>query len=413
MTKTTRTPPSVSFTGPPLAEPVPFDGERDWNAWRDTINELSRGGFPPNPRIRASREAVGAVRETLCAKSRKNRPINHSALKLSAILTANFGRPRIFGMGLGYARFDCLLSALNRYPHADSTACRWLIPALRNLVWEDRESPDELVARLSLECDRLHDLQVHPDSPRFQGHPPQHAVVDYEHISFTPPASRSALDRWTVRAHLVRRPKHWTIESNLCTNPAPALHSGRLNQLVRFACKHLGDAPEKLDTHYSTQLLRQFLIREGTDPSIPLDERKKMSEALKVVHEAIARGVGKKYRIQMHFGHIDEYDRLRKIIRQVWKQHGSSLALNERLEARTQALVEYGWHGDSAEIERFLKGNLATCTPRRAAAILLCMRNNLGLHTPEYIFQRRGELKAVRDSIEEGRAKQKKPHHKR
>ncbi len=413
MTKTTHTPPSVSFTGPPLAEPVPFDGERDWNAWRDTFNELSRGGFPPDPRIRASKEAVGAVREALCANSRKTHPISQPTLRLAAILTANFGRPTIFRMRLGYARFDCLISALNRYPHSESTACRWLIPALTNLVWEDRETPDELIERLSLECDRLHDLQMHPHSPRFQGHPPMHAVVDYEDISLSPPSSRAALDRWTIRAHLVRRHKEWTIEHGLCTEAVPSLQVTRLNQLIGYVCEHLGDAPEKLYTYDTTERLRQFLVKEGTDPETPLKERKRLRDALVVIHEAIARGVGKAYPVPLHLDHIDEYDRLRKTIRQVWTQHGASLGLDERLEARTQALAELGWHGDSTEIEGFLKGNLATCAPRRAAALLLCMRNTLGLHTPDYVFQRLSELRAVRDSIKMGRARKRKPRPKR
>ena len=99
-------------------------------------------------------------------------------VRTAAILTVGLGSCSVLGGRLSAGRFDLLIDALNRYPHAKSTAARWLVPALRNLVSESRETPEQLMNDWAVEAERRYNLLVHPHSARFQGDPPQHAALD-------------------------------------------------------------------------------------------------------------------------------------------------------------------------------------------------------------------------------------------
>ena len=131
----TRSPPKGRGTA------LAFDRRLDWAAWEHAFKTLPRGVHPPDglgpkPKtdaVRAARNAAG-----------KPRRVDANDVKLAASLAARFSGLPTFYSGAGPGRWDLFVEALNQYPHQNSTACRWLAPALRNLLCEPRETPEEL-----------------------------------------------------------------------------------------------------------------------------------------------------------------------------------------------------------------------------------------------------------------------------
>ena len=382
--------------------PEPFDPRRDWDAWKQVLDERPLGGLQASaPLPESTPEAVDAVQATANASrfGEPRWPVDSTSLKLAAILTVRFGDFQVFGCRIGGGRYDYLLDALNCYPHPESTACRWLVPAIRNLASKHRETPEDLWNEWAHEGDRLHDLILHPRSARFQGSPPGHAVLDYEETSSVPPASRANLGNWRIRAHVLEVPKAWDVQFDFCTNPTPRFSVARLNILTHFVAEALNATPAWV-AEQACSSYREFLFQSSSDPSIPLGLRQRLRDTLVLLNEAAVRGLAKRYPLRLYDHSVREYDSLLPQVRSAWKTYGKRLGFEERGARRLHFLEELGWD-DSGDTLRLLGGvGLEQCTPREAAALLLCMREDLGLHHPQTVFEALAEARKVAGALD-------------
>ena len=134
---------NVRFTGT-WSEPEPLDPDKDQLAWKTAEESLEprfhrRFDEPPEPTETAS--AVAQERASAFGLERK---FSAADLKLAAAITAHVSGLFSGVDPLGPSNWSIIVAALNAYPHPESTAVRLLKPALRNLVGQARETPEEL-----------------------------------------------------------------------------------------------------------------------------------------------------------------------------------------------------------------------------------------------------------------------------
>lgn len=403
----------IEFTGELPPTPPRFEGEKDWFAWKHTLDARDHTGLTartsvPTPTAAALEAINFAANGGTTLEARW--AVTADSLKLAGILTVRFAPVYVWSLRLGPGRYDCFIDALNRYPHPDSTACRWLLPALRNLVnTEQRESPEELFGQWAVEHHRLEDLTLHRWSPRFQGQPPQHAVRDCEDISHMPPAGRSILDAWRTRAHIWRVPRSWNIQHGACTDPMPPLHFGRLNALVRYVVKSLKYPSAKVYKFEEAGVFIRFLLTGSQDPDLAIEDRRRFRDCLVSLNDALVQGLAKRYPLRLHQGHVDTYDRILRLVRGIWKRKRPEQSRDELIQDRRAQLELIGWRGDLVEIaKRLAPDDLATCQPARAAAMLFCMQEEFPLHHRQTIIEQLAEVRKGMNAMDPSRRKQKR-----
>lgn len=376
----------IVFRGEPEVVVPPYDPEKDWYAWRNAVESRGRGFFPPKPGIAPSEDAILALQiatERHFHAADPRLQISAERVMLGAVLTAYFGEVLIAHTEVQPYRADFIIDALNRYPHSASAPCRWLIPALRNLVGGPREEPDEISSRWRDEEERRYRICLHPWSTVFQGSPDKHSLIDYQNGSHPSPLSRTHLERWRLRAHLMVVPTTWKFSQGYCNERRPPLSPGRLNALTTHAANALrADHFERQDVEPTIGELRGYLLRNAADPHVPMDERRRCRDAFVLLNEAAAYNLVQKPTFSLDLYHVREYNKFLSAIKMQWSW-SLKFPFARRLEVCRQFLAERGWK-DSEEVRRFLDGREpGLCSPREIAGLLVCMREELQLCHPQ------------------------------
>jgi hypothetical protein len=365
-----------------------YDPEADWKAWRRSPQQLGLGPVPTVSGVAPSNQAVAAAGTAAHRHLFGPGPrpvITAEVLTRAAAVTAYFGQVEVAFTKVPIFRPDLLIDALNLYPHPAAAACRWLVPALRNFFDEPRESADELWSRWHHEHNRLHRLSLSPSSISFHGKPPRHNLIDYQAGPEGTAPSRTHLERWGLTAHLIELPRSWTFEDARGVEHRPSLSVPRLNQLVRSTkidCE--GSSVDRQDTDILIQPLRTYLLRMAADLAIPAKERQRYRGYLQVVNESLLSGVLRRSTFRLHEYQVRQYDALLAAVQMDWRS--SKTAYREkRLRVRQECVLRLGWR-DSEQVKHLLGvRNVGDSTPRKIAALLLCMSENLELCHPQTV----------------------------
>jgi len=377
----------ISYTGAFPADPEEsYDPEADWNAWKLARTERRGGLFSAQPNPAPSDQAILAARTAALrgvSEPQSRTELSAESLTRAAAFTTYFGEAEIASAKVPVYRGDLLIDALNRYPHPAAAACRWLVPALRNLIGGERETPDELWDQWDRERDRIRRLSLHPWSTAFQGRLLPHNLIDYQAGAHGTALSRTHLEHWRLTAHLIDVPPIWRFERGFCSEPRRPLSVGRLNALIRFVKEALGSLDsDRQYTESVIQPLRSYLLRMAADDILPMKERRRFRDGFLVISEAFASGLVKRSTFHLEAHHIHEYDQLLMRLQMEWR-NSENLEFKRRMKARRQYALQCGWQ-DSDRVTRLLGGrDIGLCSPREIAASLLCMNEGLALCHPQ------------------------------
>lgn len=369
----------VEFRTEPRVVERPYDFGEDWNAWRGALEARGRGLFPSGLDISPSEDALLAVQ--IAAErhwqSSDFLQLTATTVSLAADLTAYFGAVDIGGVEIQPYRGDILIESLNRYAHSESGACRWLVPAIRNLAGLSREEPSELWSRWRDEEERHYRLSLHPRSTIFQGSPDPHNLIDYELDSHRVPISRSRLHRWRIRAHLFDLPKEWKFEQSRCVEGRPRLSPARLNALTMYAAEALRYVDTERSSVEPTVIgFRLYLLESAAESSLPMAERRRYKKALARLNEASEYNLLRRAVFTLDYYHIREYRTLLCGIEMEWRG-SKAFTRRRRQDVRMKFLTDRGW-AQTAEIDRLLGGRAPwECLPREIAGLLVSMREDL------------------------------------
>jgi hypothetical protein len=376
----------------------PLNSEMDWNAWEETLKcRPMEGALPREPYPHVTTDAVAAVQAAAneVRASENAWRITEESIEMAALLTAVHGRLTVFDTLIVGYRLDILIEALNRYPHPRATACRFLVPAIRNLVMTQRETPEDLWNAWRHEQHQVHDLTVHPWSPRFQDEPlPQYAALDYQSRPLGP-TTRDALSRWRIWAHLFEVPTDRSLADPDVVRNQPALSTERLKALTTFTANYLGGFLEPSRMERWAAPLRVFLAEAASFPVRSVKERTVLRDALVHINRASVRGLAKRFPLCLGESETRAYKSLLRLIRSEWRK-SQKLGLRQRAERRLQYVKRLGWDDPDGKAQAFLTGqDLALTAPREVAALLVCMQKDLGIYHPQTIFEALAEARRV------------------
>ena len=387
-----------------------FAPDLDRAAWRAVFEASSKEVDPPDPGPTPTSQAVRAVGLAI----RKTRGVDAKSVQLAASLTSRFCGMSRFSSGVGPGRWDYFVDALNCYPHPHSTACRWLAPAFLNFIVEPRETPSELwdawITDWKLSCEAT--------SRKFaklgNAERPLWTFLDYER-AFQPPLSPTSFEHWRINAHLMVRPK--TLGP---LGPLPGIAAGRLNALIRVSTDFLrlegrqvgnilDTCPKDFFVRFS-ESLRLFLMAEASNPGHSAKSRQRCRDSLEQLHSAIEKGLTKQFPLHLGERHVREYDRLLKQVQAAWKTTVSR-SYSRQWAQRHMFLNDHGWDKAVAAelVRRRQPGELK---PREAAALLLSMRERLGVGHPQTVLEALSSARKTLPGHRKGKPRGRPPRRK-
>ena len=383
--------PGFAFEEPEHSGPSPTELGEDWRAWRDAYEAHRPWNFYPlSPNAPSfSDAALEALRRSVRFESIEPL-IDASYARLAVALTIRFQAFRIMGTTLGAGFGDVVVSALNRYPEVASTAATILVPALRNLLREPRESPDELWAAWANDERRLRRLILHPHSTLFQGRSPRHLLLDY-----TDPSYRTAqedLERWRIRVHLFDIPKDWHFEKEYWLEPEPPVSVPRLNALARCAAEMLGGHAYKSYRHTTCRFLFHYLLHEGGNSRTTARDRKQFREAVGLLHDATMRGLTKRFPHQLTYEHVASYDNYLRSLTAVWS---ATRMMKPRARTAERWAHVLGLANPYPLDSRLSQHDIDSMPRSHIAATILTITAQLPQMAPEVVLQKLSEPRKV------------------